>query len=187
MNALIQMEVAIAGALEGRRPHAASWGRIPAADFLDVVQVVTTFVLSRFASRKALSFCESEILRYKDDAPTHCFARQRSSDLDKPGRQTGVVGLAQAGDVGWRRCALFWARELMHARTARIWLPPPLKQDRQQRQRIASERQCNAGIEWLAERVNGWPEPYKAQRWRDWKPAPRQPRRRAADIFDGHR
>ena len=170
MNAIIQMEVAIAGALVGRRPHAASWGKIPAADFLDVVQVVTTFVLSRFATGNARPFCAAETFRYKDDASMHCFARQRSSDLDGGGRQTVLVGLAQAGDVGWRRCALFWARELMHARTARTWLPPPLKQDRQQRQRAALERQCDTGIEWLAARVNGWPKLYREQRWRDWRP-----------------
>ena len=42
-------------------------------------------------------------------------------------------------------------------------------------------------FDWLAARVKGWPETYQAQRWRDWKPAPRRLTRGAADIFDGYR
>ena len=47
-----------------------------------------------------------------------CFERlrQRQTNAGKGGR-ADVARLAQVGEVGWRRCALFWARELMHART----------------------------------------------------------------------
>ena len=169
------MEVAIRGALAGRRPHAASWGDIGAEEFLQVVRDVTTFALSRFdpdGLRPLLRV--RELHRYDDGASVHCFerTRQRQTELGQGGFPS-LMSLTSVGEVGWRRCTLFWARELMHARTARPWLPLPLKRDRQERQRAAVGYQSEAGIEWLAERARHWPERYCAQRWRDWKPSRR--------------
>jgi hypothetical protein len=51
MNAITQLEVAIRGALAGRRPHAPSWGDIEPAGFLRVVRDVTTFVTQPVRTR----------------------------------------------------------------------------------------------------------------------------------------
>ena len=188
MNAIAQMEVVIRGALAGRRPQAASWGDIGADEFLKVVRDVTTFLLTRFdpADPRPL-LCVRELNRYQDGASVHCFERPRQRQTEaRQGGCPSLVSLASVGEAGWRRCALFWARELMHAKTARPWLPLPLKRDRQERQRAAVSYQNEAGIEWLAERVLQWPERYRAQRWRDWMPRRRGACTALADTVNGH-
>jgi hypothetical protein len=160
------METAIRGALVGRRPHAPSWGDIDAAGFLEVVRDVTTFLLSGFSSIDPKPFCSKDLYRYRDDAAVRCFERNRSRSMGwGQGTAPALATLPQVGGVGWRRSALFWARELMHARTAQPWLPLPLKMDRQLRQSTAIKRQTPAGIDWLADRMMRWPERYRAQRW----------------------
>lgn len=161
----------------GRRPHPASWGDIGAEEFLQVVHDVTTFVLTRFDSDDQRPLlCVRELHRFDDGASVHCFkrTRQRQTEMGQGGFPD-LMSLRSVGAVGWRRCALFWARELMHARTARPWLPLPLKRDRQERQRAAVGYQSEAGIAWLAESARHWPERYCAQRWRDWVPSRRGP------------
>ena len=84
IDAVVQMEVAIGGALAGRRPDAASWGEISAPEFLTVAQDVTTFVLSRFDSGAQRPFCAIETFPYEDDTSRRCFARLRANLVDKP-------------------------------------------------------------------------------------------------------
>jgi hypothetical protein len=167
IGAIAQLEGAIRGALAGRRPHAPSWGNIEPEDFLRVVRDVTTFVLSRFEpddQRRPL--CIRDLHCFTAGASTHCFERFRQRQkCAGQGGLADVASLAQVGEVGWRRCALFWARELMHARTERSWLPLSLRRDRYERQRASLADQSRAGIEWLYDRAQQWPEGYRRQRW----------------------
>jgi hypothetical protein len=168
LKAIAQMETAIGGALAGRRPHAPSWGDIDADGFLQVVRDVTTFLLSGFSSIDPKPFCGKDLYRYRDDAAVRCFERRRPRCMgSEQGETSTLASLAQVGSVGWRRSALFWACQLMHARTAQPWLPGPLKRDRQLRQSTALKRQTSAGMDWLADRMMRWPERYRSQRWRD--------------------
>ena len=168
LEAIAQMEVAIGGALAGRSPHAPSWGDIDATEFLEVVRDLTTFLLSGFSFIDPKPLCSKDLYRYRDDAVTRCFERSRprcmGSELDET---STMASLPRVGSVGWRRSALFWARELMHARTARPWLALPLKRDRQLRQSMVLKRQTQTGIDWLADRMRRWPKRYRNQRWRD--------------------
>lgn len=172
MNAIAPMEVATRGALAGRRQYAASWGDIGAEEFLQVVRGVTTFVLGRLdpADSRPL-LCVRELHRYQDAVSVHCFERprQRQKEMGQGGCPS-LVSLASVGEAGGPRRALFWARELMHSKTARPLPPFPLKRDHQERQRAAICNQNEAGIEWLAECTLHWPERYRDQCWRDWTP-----------------
>jgi hypothetical protein len=168
LKAIAQLEVAIGRALAGRGPHAPSWGDIDATGFLEVVLDVTTVLLSGFSSIDPKPFCSKDLYHYRDDAAAPCFERRRPRCMgwERDGIST-IASLSRVGSVGWRRSALFWARELMHARTARPWLEVALKRDRQLRQSIALKRQTQTGIDWLADRMRRWPERYRSQRWRD--------------------
>ena len=167
MSAIAQMEVAIRGALGGRRPHAPSWGDIEPAGFLRVVCDVTTFVLSGFVADDAgAPLCVRDLHRFRARDSIRCFERLRKRQTNAgQGGFTGLARLAHVGEVGWRRCALFWARELMHVRTERSWLPLPLRRDRHERQRVSLACQSRAAIGWLCERAGQWPERYRRQRW----------------------
>ena len=172
MNAVAQMQLAIRGALAGRRPHALSWGDVDPQEFLTVVRDVTTFLLNRFDPQdQGLLLCVRQLRNYQGDETLRCFERVRPRRW--PAGQGGcasLVSLSTVGEVGWRRCALYWARELMHLRTARPWLPVPLTRDRGERQRVALAYQSVAGIQWICERARGWSKRYRAQRWRNWEP-----------------
>lgn len=166
MNAVAQLEAAVRGALAGRRPHPGSWGDIEPEAFLSVVLDVTTFVLSRFGpDDPRLPLCVRDLHRFRAGDPLGFFQRQRQRQTNAGEGAADLVSLAHVGDVGWRRCALYWTRELMHARTERSWLPPSLKRDRHERQRALLAGQSAAGIEWLSERARRWPERYQSLRW----------------------
>lgn len=125
-------------------------------------------MLNRFdPDDSRLLLCVRELQRYQDRVSVTCFDRSRKPHIEMgQGGSPMPVSLAHVGAVGWRRCALFWARELMHAKTARPWLPMSMKRDRQECQRDAVGYQSAAGIEWLADRALCWSERYRAQRWR---------------------
>jgi hypothetical protein len=167
MNAVVQLEAAVRGALAGRRPHAASWGDIEPEAFLGVVRDVTTFVLSRFGrDDTAVPQCVRGLHRCRAGDSIGCFQRlrQRQNSAGEGGA-ADLASLAHVGEVGRRRCALYWTRELMHARTERSWLPPSLKRDRHERQQALLAGKSAAAIEWLSERRRQWPERYRTLRW----------------------
>ena len=82
-----------------------------------MVDDVAAFALTNFTKRARSPLC-TKGLRYANHAPIACFARQASrtsawSEGSQPTRLTHIA------DVGLRRSALYWARELMHAFGAR--------------------------------------------------------------------
>ncbi len=164
IDAVRQIESAVGSALAGRSPRRAEWGGLDAKAFLRVVRDVTSFVLTNFGDRLWAPICTTDLRRFTDPAPApaRCFARPRSYRLHAQGKP---VDLVWAGNVGLRRCALFWTRELMHARTLRPWLEKVLKNDRIKRQTLILQRQTNEGLTWLANRMRNWPEEYQRHWW----------------------
>lgn len=173
-RAICQLEVAIRGALDGKRPHAASWGEVDPEGFLRVVRDVATFVLNRFKPddpRALLCVRHSHGDMAVDSVRSFDQLHQRKT-IAGTGALGGFVSLAQVGKVGRRRSALYWTRELMHARIDRSVLPLPLGRERHVRQTALLAGQSNAGIEWLSERARQWPERYRRQRWWSLEAAP---------------
>jgi hypothetical protein len=72
--------------------------------------------------------------------------------------------LASVGDIGMRRSAFFWARELMHAKSARPWLQSSARVGRIYRQAQILQRQPSNGLIWLTDRMKHWPTEY-VERW----------------------
>ncbi len=164
IRAVRQIETAIDSALAGRSPRRCDWGGLDAETFLRVVRDVTSFVLTNFRERPWAPICTMDLRRFGDRSPAlaRCFTRPASQRLHAPGQP---VDLAWAGNVGLRRCALFWARELMHARTSRPWLENALKNDPIRRQTMVLQRQTAEGLAWLATRMRDWPQEYQNRRW----------------------
>ena len=163
-NAVNQIERTIRAALMGRKPRADRWGNLSAKQFLDIFEDVSSFVLTRFSHSKAL--CTTDTGYFIDHAPVRFFTR-----VSRPTYQSyeryGVASLEAVGDVGLRRCALFWTRELMHIDTARPWLPINQQNSRFRRLDVALHRQPIEAQGWLAQRALEWPDEYRTSWWAD--------------------
>lgn len=162
--AVRELENVIEAALLGRRPARARWGSIEAADFAAVAMDVSSFLLTNFSDRAMRPICVQDLKRFVDSAHVGFFSR-RSQPHQTWSEMTGPLTLANAGDVGLRRCALFWTRELMHARSARPWIDAGLRDNRPRRQAAVLNRQCSTGLAWLAERMTRWPTGYRENWW----------------------
>ena len=166
IRAVQDLEAGITRAFRGRPLSQEHWGPIEPADFLTVVDDVCAFVLTNFTKRSGSPLCTKGLGHYADHAPIACFARQpsRASAWSLGSQPTELAHIA---DVGLRRSALYWTRELMHAFGARDWTQGRVGSDRVQRQAHILQRQSAAGIAWLADRMEQWPSRY---RWQWWLP-----------------
>lgn len=164
--AVSEIEHAVYSAIGGRKPKAAHWGDLSASDFLAVVDNVSSFVVTQFSQSPAL--CTTDLNKFVDDAPVRFFARA-ISPASRSTESYGVATLGTIGDVGRRRCALFWTRELMHIHAARPWLPTNLRQSRIRRLAQALNRLPIDAQGWLAHRSLNWPDQYRQIWWADMK------------------
>lgn len=162
--AIRRIECSIRSALVGRRPRRSHWGYIEAADYLQVVQDATSLLLSRFESERHPPICWMDVDRFIDNSQIRCFSRHTAALNFKTVNNT-TISLGTAGDVGWRRCALFWAYELPNIRSVRGWLSKKDKNNHSLRQAKILNRQTSAGLAWLSQRMELWPSEYRYQWW----------------------
>jgi hypothetical protein len=164
MDAVREMERVIAAAIHGRKPRKDRWGNVTAAQFLAIVSDVTALSLTRFDDSPSL--CTLQLGWYMDDAPVRFFARLPKLAHRRYTRH-GLETLATVGDVGLRRGALFWARELMCIGTARPWLDRRERTNRRLRLNKALALLPIEGLGWLAQQSLHWPEEYRERWWGD--------------------
>ncbi len=181
--AVREIERVIEAALNGRRPRQARWGDIDSEGFGVVVRDVSSFLLTNFSPRSLPAICTADAGRFADPAPVGFFTR-RAQPWSPWTTCADALTLANAGDVGLRRCALFWTQELMHANSARPWIDPILRASRSRRLSAILERQCSAGLEWLSARVTNWPAEYRQSWWSGMRLVGAPPE--VVDAIDGH-
>ncbi len=160
--ALRQIERAIRSAAKGRAPRGASWGKLTANEFLRIVDDTTTFALSRFDNAAPLA--ADPKIQFVDRSRVQCFAR--STNYTPSGQATEIRSIVDAGDVGWRRRALFIAYELMNAQTTRSWLPRQQRLSRSRRLAAYLSTHNSTALTWLSERMRMWPQAYRDDWWR---------------------
>ncbi len=160
--AVTEIEKAIEAASNGRKPRSDRWGDLQAADFLQIAHEITMLTLTRFTAVPAL--CTTSLSRYYDNSPIGFFSR-KGWHTSQTSSSSNPTMLATVGNVGYRRAALFWTRELMNISTSRQWLTRQERISRRQRIRNLLNQLPLEAQGWLATKSLDWPEEYRNLWW----------------------
>ena len=162
IGALLGIQRAAEKALIAVAPDQTVWGPLLASEFLRVLADVTAWSLTHFESAKAWCAAEdlTDLERHSPAALLGRHLRGRSEHPNAPCTRD----LKQITDPAVRRSALWLARALMSSRHVdaadRVGGCRP-----QVRQRNRLAGAAPTGLQWLADRSEGWPAGYRLARW----------------------
>jgi len=162
---LIEIEKATAAAIDGTAPNSFMWGTLTAADFLTVLEHVTTWALTHFELVRSWSVAEDFTPTEEQQGYGLIGRGQRTSASDYlPGRLTRR--LREITNPKVRDAALWTAHAVLGtchtAASDRSSGATP-----QDRQLALFEGVSPVSLEWLARRQADWPPDYRRSRWID--------------------
>lgn len=150
---------ALSAALSGRPPHAPTWGILQAADFLTIIDDLTSWARSNFELTAAYPPIHSLPIGLPG-ATSALFSPRRRPLL--PWRTGGrVQTLASVVDPAARAAALWWA----YALAADADPTTGLRLESEPRQTSFLESRAPEGLAWLWGRMARWPASYVSSRW----------------------
>ena len=162
LRAVGRIESAIDRAIGGHDPDHRVWGFIGAADFLLVVQDVTTWALSNFECFPARP--EAEDLPNGVRSAAGFYFTMMPRRLLPFGSGSSVRTLRKTAEPGLRAAALWLAEALLarqEAHTGVETLFPPARQWR------LLKRRTPTGLYWLQQKMMTWPQRYIRHQWMD--------------------
>jgi hypothetical protein len=162
LRAVERIESAIELAIDGYDPDRRVWGFISAADFLKVVQDVTTWALSNFECFAARP--EAENLPNGVRSAAGFYFTMMPRRLPPFASGTAVRTLRKTAEPGLRAAALWFAEALLakqEAYTCVETADPPARQWR------LLKRRTPTGLYWLQQKMMEWPRRYVRHQWMD--------------------
>jgi hypothetical protein len=162
MRAVDRIETAIDQSLDGDDPDSRVWGFISAADFLIVVQDVTTWALSNFECFPARPEAENLPNGVRNAADFYFTMMPRRLLPFASG--SSVRTLRKTAEPGLRAAALWLAEALLtkqEAYTGVETVDPPARQWR------LLKRRTPTGLYWLLQQMTAWPRRYIRHQWMD--------------------
>jgi TniQ len=162
LRAVDRIESAIDLAMDGYDPDRRVWGFISAADFLKVVQDITTWALSNFECFAARP--EAENLPNGVRSAAGFYFTMMPRRLLPFASGTAVRTLRKTTEPGLRAAALWLAEALLAKQEAYIGVEtvdPPARQWR------LLKRRTPTGLYWLQQKMAEWPRRYVRHQWMD--------------------
>jgi hypothetical protein len=160
---LLEIEKTTAAAIDGTAPNPLLWGTLTAAEFLMILEHVTTWALTHFEPVRSWSVAEDFTPTEAQEGYGLIGRGQRMSASDyRPLRLTRC--LREITNPKVRGAALWTAHALLPAchTAASDRLSGATPQDRQGALLAGA---APASLQWLAQRQANWPQEYRHARW----------------------
>ena len=162
--ALLEIQRAAQDSLLGVVPDPIIWGPLQPAQFLQVLADLTTWSLTHFEPVLAWSAAEELTDLERQHAGNALLGRQHRCLPGAYPKGPSTRDMKELVDPAVRRSALWLAHALMASRHADA--ADGVGGGRPQlRQRNRLSAAAPAGLQWLADRSQGWPAAYRGARW----------------------
>jgi hypothetical protein len=166
LGSLIEIERALSEAIAGIRPNRLLWGDLTSEEFLIVVEDVTTWSLTRFASVAAASSAEDLTTLEHQEGYGIIGRQRRPSGSSAPPNRTCENTLRDVTHPIVRGAAL-WVAHAFLASCHQSASDRPSGATPQRRQAARLHRASPSSREWLACRQDRWPATYRRRWWID--------------------